>query len=389
MFEQPFHSYMQRSERQLKDEVERLLEDEIRSNQVDELASRLALPHRHDVPVIETDPQQFRWEAVKNEASDDQSVNVHVPFSGNRELFAYHPSSYPVLNVPVSIGQSSLTISTRLSRSKPEPQIETVKSEVLRIADCMKSLAEMARHHNERMRTLAKELIEARRARFAAQDSFLEKLSALVPIKRRDDEVKQVMLPVERKQMPVIAQKTAGTISTEPAITFEAYEDILVVITAMVRVFERSPATFKLMDEEDLRTILLVALNGIYQGRATGETFNGGGKNDILIREGDKNVFIAECLIWEGPRYLQEKIDEQLLKLYATWRDSKLAVLIFNRNKNFSSVIAKMKEVCEAHPQRVRTLPYDHESGARYIFRRKDDPEREMYLTVLAFEVPA
>jgi hypothetical protein len=108
-----------------------------------------------------------------------------------------------------------------------------------------------------------------------------------------------------------------------------------------------------------------------------------------LIREGDKNVFIAECLIWEGPQYLQKKIDEQLLKRYATWRDSKLAVLIFNRKKNFSSVIAKMKEVCEAHPQRVRTLPYQHESGARYIFRREDDPERDMYVTVLAFEVPS
>src|SRR5206468_1954 len=114
--------------------------------------------------------------------------------------------------------------------------------------------------------------------------------------------------------------------------------------------------------------------NGIYQGRATAETFNGAGKSDILIREGDKNVFIAECLIWEGPEYFRSKIDDQLLKLYATWRDSKLAVLVFNRNKDFSAVIAKMKSVCDSHPQRVRSMPFQHESGSRYIFRRADDP---------------
>jgi len=31
------------------------------------------------------------------------------------------------------------------------------------------------------------------------------------------------------------------------------------------------------------------------QGKATGETFNRARKTDILLREGDRNVFIAEC----------------------------------------------------------------------------------------------
>src|SRR5262249_20364758 len=153
------------------------------------------------------------------------------------------------------------------------------------------------------------------------------------------------------------------------------------------KVLERSPATFKEMDEEDLRTILLVALNGLYLGSATGETFNGEGKNDILIRSADRNVFIAECLMWNGQKYLEEKLDKQLFK-YATWNDSKLAVLIFNRQKNFTEVVAKMKAVCEKHPLRLQTLASESETAARYEFRRADDPQKRMTLTAMAFEVP-
>ena len=141
------------------------------------------------------------------------------------------------------------------------------------------------------------------------------------------------------------------------------------------------------MDEEDLRMILLVALNGLYEGKATGETFNGQGKTDILIRHEDKNIFIAECLIWSGAATLRSKMDDQLFK-YATWRDSKLAILVFNRNKNFSDVITKMIDTAKSHPQCIQSLSFAHQSGARFRFKRADDPQKEFILTCLAFDVP-
>ena len=136
-----------------------------------------------------------------------------------------------------------------------------------------------------------------------------------------------------------------------------------------------------------IRTILLVGLNGLYEGGATGETFNGAGKTDILVRHDDRNVFIAECLIWEGAATLRSKMDDQLFS-YATSRDSKLALLIFNRNKNFSDVVDKMRSTVSSHPQCVAPLPFNHATGGRYMFIRKDDPKREFTLTCLAFDVP-
>ena len=141
------------------------------------------------------------------------------------------------------------------------------------------------------------------------------------------------------------------------------------------------------MGEESLRTIMLVALNGIYEGQATGETFNGHGKTDILIRKDDRNVFIAECLMWKGPAYLRSKLDGQLFQ-YAMWRDSELAVVIFNRGGSFTANVETMRETLRTHPQYVKEITWPHESGSRFLFHRHDDPQRHFYLSAVAFDVP-
>ena len=126
--------------------------------------------------------------------------------------------------------------------------------------------------------------------------------------------------------------------------------------------------------------------DGQYEGQATGETFNGNGKTDILIRADNKNIFIAECKIWRGPEKLKESIDQILG--YASWRDTKTALLIFNRNKNFSSVLAKIPEIIKEHPNFKRQLPYKSETSFRFALHHQGDKNRELILTILAFEVP-
>ena len=96
----------------------------------------------------------------------------------------------------------------------------------------------------------------------------------------------------------------------------------------------------------------LLFLNGHFQGKATGETFNYEGKTDILIRENDKNVFIAECKFWHGEKVFNETID-QLLG-YTSWRDTKTAILIFNKNKDFTSVLKTIDAIAKRHPNFVR-----------------------------------
>jgi len=167
----------------------------------------------------------------------------------------------------------------------------------------------------------------------------------------------------------------------------EHYEHILTVISNMVQVMERSPQAFAKMGEEDLRTHILVQLNGHYEGQATGETFNYEGKTDILIRAEGRNIFIGECKIWKGAEIFKSTID-QLLG-YTAWRDTKTAIILFNRNKNTSAVISQIPDLVKQHANFKREVAgYKHESGFRYILHHRDDKNHELTLTVLIFDVP-
>ncbi len=172
----------------------------------------------------------------------------------------------------------------------------------------------------------------------------------------------------------------------EPVLNPDDYEHILSVMTNMVLVMERSPSAFTAMDEEALRSHFLVQLNGHYEGQASGETFNYEGKTDILIRTEGKNIFIAECKYWSGAKNFGETID-QLLG-YVSWRDTKTAIIIFSRNKNFSRVIEAIPGAVKAHPNFKRAVDDNGEGRSRYVLTHRDDKNREVILTVLAFDVP-
>lgn len=172
----------------------------------------------------------------------------------------------------------------------------------------------------------------------------------------------------------------------EPVLEVVEYEHILTIIRDMVLVIERSPRAFATMHEPGIRDHILVQLNGHYQGQATGETFNCGGKTDILIRADGRNIFIAECKFWKGPKSLTNTLDQLLA--YATWRDSKLAIVLLNRGKNFTSVVQQIPAILLAHSAVVRQVEFAMESSSRYVLRHPKDPDRELLLSLLCFDVP-
>jgi hypothetical protein len=191
---------------------------------------------------------------------------------------------------------------------------------------------------------------------------------------------------VRRRLMPRMPKASTAPYRPEPVLSPDDYGHILSVISNMAHVMERSPSAFESMGEEDLRTHFLVQLNGQYEGQATGETFNYEGRTDILVRVNGRNVFIAECKYWGGPKKLTETID-QLLG-YSSWRDTKVAVIVFNRQKNFSGVLEAIPPTVKVHPNFKRELGQPSETEFRYLLSHRDDPNREMTLTVMAFDVP-
>ena len=150
---------------------------------------------------------------------------------------------------------------------------------------------------------------------------------------------------------------------------------------------ERHPNSFSTLNEKSIRDHFLVQLNGHYEGEATGETFNALGKTDILILVENKNVFIAECKFWRGKKGFESAI-EQLFR-YLTWRDTKAALLIFNRTKNSNSVRSKMHKSIESNSQYVKTESHGPVGDSRYIFIKESEPGKEIILTTQIYDIPS
>ena len=207
---------------------------------------------------------------------------------------------------------------------------------------------EMATAHRENLPRQIRPLIEERKARILADRQMVANLP--FKVRARIDAKQTYVAPITRRHISVQKPPTNRPYKPEPILDEGDYQQILKVIGDMSISIERSPSTFAKLGEEQLRDMFLVPLNGYFEGAAEGETFNAEGKTDILIRVEGRNIFIAECKIWRGPQYLTEAIDQ--LFSYLTWRDTKSAIIVFNRNKDFSAVLSSIKDTVDAHPQR-------------------------------------
>ena len=144
------------------------------------------------------------------------------------------------------------------------------------------------------------------------------------------------------------------------------------------------------MGENALRDFFIIILNNNYEGQVTGETFNYKGKTDILIRAEVKNAFIAECKIWRGPKSLTSSIDQVLR--YSSWRDTKTAVLMFCKNREFSDILEKIDGTVKSHSNYKREYNLKKrflniETVFSYIFHQSVDKNRELLLTVMCFNI--
>ena len=223
-----------------------------------------------------------------------------VPFEGEPALLGLKPNTW-TSNPPRGAVRGRELILSFIAREPDGARIKAeFEAQLQSIESYLRHSTNMVREHNERVRKIATQAVQARRERLLAA----QKTSAAIgyPMRRRSRSPGTYSPPsVRRKVRPEMPPATSAPFEPEPALPDEEYEHILGVMRNMTFVLERSPSAFTTMGEEDLRQHFLVQLNGHYEGTATGETFNAEGKTDILIRHEGKNLFIAECKFWKGP----------------------------------------------------------------------------------------
>lgn len=310
-----------------------------------------------------------------------------LPFTGDAAFFDVQPQNftYSLSGSRAVVQNNEIHFTYAGVNLNPEAAKRDFQNELQLIRQNLQNLkSTVERHNGELEREISQQVTE--RKQKLLNDAHIA-ASVGYPIRRREGVPATYAAPVQRRS-PKVAPPAASSSSfkPEPALPMEEYEHILEIVRNMVQVMERSPKAFEHMGEEDLRTHFLVQLNSQYEGGATGETFNFQGKTDILIRTDGRNVFIAECKFWGGEKQFLETLD-QLLS-YLSWRDTKTAVIIFNRNANFSDVLKKMAEITPKHKCYKRIVGTSGESDFRYVFHQPNDSNREIIVTVMAFDVP-
>lgn len=334
---------------------------------------------------VSRDPNRWIRDRDKPFYIDGTYISFEVPFEGDPALFRYTPTTRLLRYVTARVYDQML----HFTFTRADHNVEQVKRDFRSELDFLSQQVAYANNDvnafNSSLRDKARNKITNRRDKILKDQDMANALG--FPLKRRDDAPKTYSVPVVRKEVPV-QRPTASTtpFKPEPTLEMAQYENILDIISSMVHVIERSPGAFAKMKEEDLRQHFLVQLNGQYKGQATGETFNAVGKTDILIRAEDRNIFIAECKFWKGEKHFIPTID-QLLS-YTSWRDTKTAIILFNRQKNLSDILVQIPKIVAGHPNFKKQLSYTHETGFRFLIHQPGDKNRELYLTVLVFDVP-
>lgn len=396
-----WHSVDRHQRQQMIAEIEKVDPDRLLNTSIDDLAVYFSDKYKIDVPVLDEENLVVDQREKQIDVSRDQNryitdrsrpfyitgseIEVEIPFTGEAEAFKIRPNPYTLSPPRASVRDSLLTFAitgTNLEATQVRGEINRIVREVQSYLTNLRANVEGL---NGQLLGEARTAIESRRNKLLANRNTVASLG--FKMKERPNAPKTYVSPEVRKKIsPVMPPASSAPYKPEPALGEKDYEHILGVMQGMTQVMELSPSAFHDVDEEALRSHFLVQLNGHYQGQATGETFNYEGKTDILIRSEGRNIFIAECKFWSGPKKLSETID-QLLG-YSSWRDTKTAVVVFNRNRDFSKVLAAIPEAVRAHPHYKKDLPGSTETIFRYLFANRDDRNRELYLTVMAFDVP-
>jgi len=312
-------------------------------------------------------------------------IEVEIPFTGEAEALKIQPTTYTTSPPRAEVRGNLLVLKIVGTNLDPQRVRSDIDRTVNEIQSHLATLRGNAQGLCAQLPIQARSAIESRRQKLLGDRNLVGGLG--FKMKTRPGTNQTFTAPEVRKKLaPSLPAASTLPYKPEPALSNADYEHILGVLQNMVQVMERSPSAFETMDEESIRSHFLVQLNGHYEGQATGETFNYEGKTDILVRSEGKNIFIGECKFWSGPKMLLETIDQVLG--YTSWRDTKVAVVVFNRNKDFSRVLGSIAETASEHSNFKRKLDGSSETTFRYCFSHKDDKNRELFLTILAFDVP-
>jgi hypothetical protein len=347
--------------------------------------------------IIYEESEQIEYPKVTKEKMTDrfsryeyeQDVYIFTTkytFSGSTVLFKIRPSSWTMTSYDISVNEPSNTVSFSFKLYEQNPEkFEAEKSSAFRAAFTnVKNVNVFANEWNNSVEGLVRAEFKRVKDKFLKENNFFAAIN--ISTNKNTESIFSVptIKKVDIPQPKVDKNKEFASI---PTMSQNMYKDILKVVYDAGKSMERKPALYLDKDEEGLRDLFLFILETRYEGiTATGETFNKKGKTDIILKYSadNTNLFVAECKFWKGPAEFHQAIN-QLFDRYLTWRDSKVALMFFVQNRDFSKVLETVKGEAKKHSYYKKVINYNGESSFSYVYRLPNDEDKEVFLEIILF----
>ena len=326
---------------------------------------------------------------------DGCNIDYKVPFSGDDVLLKCTPSTYIMTSFeifgfqkPSNTNYGFITI--RLSYTNQEMKgfgdnlEEKVNSDFRNQFSSFEKMSGYAnddiRSYNENLTSNVQQLLNKRREKADVFFSFSKALK--IPLNLNSSSPNLTPIPLKKPHRANLNEPKPHAQEQQFYIDDSDFENIIKIIHLCGTALEESAKTFNQFNEEALRDYIKGMLSSHYENTVTGETFRRVGKTDIQIQREDKAAFIAECKVWHGIKLFSDAIEQ--LFCYATWKDTKLSLIIFNKeNKNFAGVQQQiqswLKENCKSCKQWTSNI-WD-------CVKYREDTGRDVRLAVALYDI--
>ncbi len=312
-------------------------------------------------------------------------ITFCVPFEGTSDLFDCKPTQWSSSYPHGYVSGNELRFEYEYIQETLSAVDARFKSDFGKVDQWLGWIKEDVEKNSPPLKNRIENKLRERRERLLKQKTDASQLA--YKIRKRSDSSDTYSVDLPRDEYSPMPQISSGAIPPHPTLAEGRYQEVLRILNDYSKSIERTPDAFRGLGEEHIRDLILAHLNGRYSGSATGETFSKRGKTDIMIMHESGPIFIAECKLWNGQKYYLDGLNQ--LFTYITWRDTKTAMLVFNRNKHPTAVMQTISEVMESHQGFIRKEPsVVAGDNQQYIMKHPGDELSQVMVSVLLYDVP-
>lgn len=398
---QDLHQYFAVRSTALERYIHSLSHEVIAANTIEDLVQDCVLRFQCDPVVLQAEdtsrrvlaPTTFerRFQSpLYREAQRIQVSGVRAefcyPFTGQSDLLQYQASTYSLSPYPnAEIRGDTLVFPYQVElpqNSSMEAEVQQLLQRLQRDHQAIQKAIGWANadasSFNAGIRATAHSQLTTRKG----QADALFSMQKLLAIPLQKTPYADTHIPLARREIPL--KKSVRQADPSYTISDPDFAYIVDTIRHNCATYERTPGSYQSMKEEDLRNVLLAALNGSYKGLATGEAFRKKGKTDICIEYENRSAFVAECKMWTGAAAIPAAVFQ--LISYTTWRDCKCALIIFARVKDFQRCCRAASDALK-RLQEANAFTSTAPNELQFSMSRGDNPCDRVHVHVLLVDL--